>query len=307
MTAILLNEPDGFPDEALAALKRAGDVHRADAPYPSELIEAVFIRLRDHIGAEFHVRHPALKHIVSPTTGLNHIDADYFSTMGVKVLSLQGHAAFLDTIHATAEHTLALTLGLIRRLPAAAQSVARGQWNRYAFKGSELHGKTVMLLGYGRVGRQVHALFEAFGCGIRAYDIDRSKVPAAIYADLEDGLGIADIVSVHIPLDKSTRGFLSALLLSRIKPGGILINTSRGEVVDQSAMFTMVDKGHLGGIALDVLVDEPTPVSREVLDIMNRHADRVIITPHIAGFTAESLRAVENFMTELFLSARHHR
>jgi phosphoglycerate dehydrogenase-like enzyme len=243
-----------------------------------------------------------LKYIVSPTTGLNHIDVGYFSAVSVRVLSLQGHTAFLDTIHATAEHTLALGLALIRRLPSAAQSVARGQWNRYAFKGSELYGKTVMLLGYGRVGRQVHALFAAFGCAVRAYDIDKAKVPAAIYADLEDGLGSADIVSVHLPLDKSTHGLLSAPLLSHIKPGAILINTSRGEVVDQTAMFTMVDKGHLGGIALDVLVGEPTPVGSDVLAMMKRHADRVVVTPHIAGFTSESLRAVENFMTDLFLS-----
>ena len=97
----------------------------------------------------------ALRWVVSPTTGVDHLDLAHFDAQGVQVICLRGRTAFLDHIHATAEHTLALLLALVRRIPAAVQDVARGAWNRYPFQGTELHGKTVLILGYGRIGRQV--------------------------------------------------------------------------------------------------------------------------------------------------------
>lgn len=304
---ILINEPDGFPTTAVQVLSQVGAVHFSDRSYPTQSIEAVFIRLRDRIGRAFHDKHPCLRYIVSPTTGLNHIDTEYFESVGVSVLSLKGRTDFLENIHATAEHTLALTLALIRRLPFACSSVLQGEWNRYPFQGTELFGKRVMLVGYGRLGRQVETLFRAFGCKVYAYDIDRRKVPNDVFLPLEEGLSTGDVISIHVNLDKSTNGFFNLTLLSKIKLGAILINTSRGELLDQESVWKLLACGHLAGAALDVLIGEPAPLTDTVRAALSALGDRIIVTPHISGFTVESLRTVEEYAAELLVTSfREH-
>jgi len=303
MTAILLNEPAGFPPEAVQRLAKLGPVYRADQLYPAEAITAVLVRLREKIGAEFLQRHPALRWVVSPTTGVDHLDLARFEQAGVQVICLRGRTAFLDHIHATAEHTLALLLALVRHIPAAVQDVSRGAWNRYPFQGSELHGKTVLILGYGRIGRQVHALYTAFGCRVLAHDSVAGKVPPELQAPWPDAMGEADIVSVHVSLDEGTRGLVDAAMLDRCKPGALLVNTSRGEILDQAALLARVADGRLGGAALDVLTDEPQPLDATLLQLIARCGPRLLITPHIAGFTAESLGVVENHVADLLVAA----
>jgi phosphoglycerate dehydrogenase-like enzyme len=298
----LLNEPNGFPLEAIQRLRIFGPVYRADSPYPEEKVTAVFVRLREKIGPEFHLRHPALRWIVSPTTGVDHLDLPYFEQAGVTVLCLRGRTAFLDHIHATAEHTLALVLALIRNVPAAVQHVKDGHWNRYLFQGRELFGKTVLILGYGRIGRQVHALYSAFGCRVIALDCIEERVPMQLRCNTQDAFAQADILSIHVNLDLSTKGLVGEAMLDRLKPGTWLVNTSRGEIVDQIAVIKRVEDGRLGGAALDVLNDEPQPFhDNDLQSAIRACGSKLIITPHIAGFTLESLYQVENFVTDLLL------
>lgn len=293
----LIFEPEGFPAKAIATLQQLGPVILGPGPDAYDA-EAVFVRLSTTINATFHERFTKLRWIVSPTTGLNHIDVDYFIKHNVELLSLRGRTEFLDHIHATAEHTLALTLALIRKIPQAANLVRDGKWDRYPFQGSELFGKTVMILGYGRIGRQVHARYKAFGCKIIANDIDTTKVPRELWRPVKVAFAEADILSVHLPYDATTHEYVDAAMLAMLKPGCILINTSRGEILCQSALFSALRTGHLAGAALDVLVNEPTPVSAEVLTALGDLGDRLLITPHVAGFTHESLSSVEKFMAE---------
>jgi len=302
MIGILINEPDGFPKEALERLRMVGALYRADQPYPHESIRAVFIRLRDYLGKKFLDDHPLLRYVVSPTTGLNHIDIDHFAAAGVQIISLKGRVEFLNHIYSTSEYSLALTLALIRHIPAAVRSVSDGHWNRYPFQGTELHGKNVFLIGYGRIGRQVHGLFRAFGSRVLAYDIDTGKVPADIFTSLENGLSCADIVSIHVNLEPSTQSFFTDGLMALMSPKAILINTSRGELVDQPALLRRVANGQLGGAALDVLSFEPMPLNEGVRKYIEACSGRLLVTPHIGGFTSESLYAVENYVTDLFLS-----
>ena len=303
MNAILLNEPEGFPAEAVRRLATLGPVYRSDQPYPAEQITAVLVRLREKIGADFLRRHPALRWVVSPTTGVDHLDLAHFEAQGVQVICLRGRTAFLDHIHATAEHTLALLLALVRRIPAAVQDVGRGAWNRYPFQGSELHGKTVLILGYGRIGRQVHALYAAFGCRVLAHDVVPGRVPDALACALDDGLAQAHIVSVHVSLDSSTQGLVGAALLDRMRPGALLVNTARGEIVDQATVLARVADGRLGGAALDVLAGEPAPLDSATQAAIAACGPRLLVTPHISGFTAESLGVVEQHVTDLLIQA----
>ena len=303
MNGVLLNEPDGFPAPAVERLSRLGPVYRADRDYPARVVTAAFVRLRERVGEDFHRRHPALRYLVSPTTGTDHLDLAYLERAGIEVITLRGRTSFLEQIHATAEHTLALVLALIRRVPAAAADVASGHWNRYPFKGSELFGKTVLLLGYGRVGRQVHALYQAFGCRVIAHDADIAKVPAELVCRWPDALAGVDVLSVHVALDTNSRGFVDAAILDRLPTHAVLVNTARGEVVDQDAVIQRVLQGRLGGAALDVLAGEPQPLSPTLLQQIEKAGPRLLLTPHIAGFTAESLSVVENHVADLLIDA----
>lgn len=304
MTAILLNEPEGFPAQAIERLSKAAAVFRSDEAYPAEQVTVAFVRLREKIGVDFHRRHPALRWVVSPTTGVDHLDLAHFSASGIGVICLRGRTTFLDSIHATAEHTLALLLSLMRRIPDAVRSVSEGNWNRYPFQGRELHGKTVVILGYGRIGRQVHQLYAAFGSQVLAIDPMPGRVPEALRCDISDALARADVLSIHVSLDESTRGLVNSEMLDRLKPGAWLVNTSRGEIVDQAAVLSHVADGRLSGAALDVLVGEPQPLQDEsTLAAIRECGSRLLLTPHIAGFTQESLTVVENYVTELLLEA----
>lgn len=300
---VLINEPVEFPEAALALLRQKHNVHLRNMDYPVGEVECAFVRLSEKIGQEFHRHHPRLRWVVSPTTGLNHLDIDYLSAHGVRVISLKGETSFLDSIRATAEHTMALLLALLRKLPSAHSSVLSGVWDRDLFRGRELAGSKVFVLGYGRLGRQLHRLYEAFGAQVRAFDIEAGKVPDPLCIGLDEGLAWADIVSVHVSLERDNYGLLDARKLDLLNPGAVLVNTSRGELVDQPALVKRVADGRIAGAALDVLWDEPAPLRAEVLDSLRACGDRLVVTPHIGGNTVESRAAVEMFVTRQFLGA----
>lgn len=302
MTTFLLNEPEGFPAEAIERLQSFGIVYRSDSSYPADKITVAFVRLRQKVGREFHKCHPSLCWVVSPTTGVDHLDLPYLDQVGIKVLCLRGQTEFLDHIHATAEHTIGLVLALMRQIPSAVQHVQDGHWNRYLFQGCELHGKTVLILGYGRIGRQVHRLYSAFGCKVIAIDCIENRVPTQLRCDTEYAFRNADILSIHVNLTESTKYLVDSVMLDQLKPAAWLVNTSRGEIIDQVAVIDRVADGRLAGAALDVLLGEPHPLLSESLrSAILACGSRLIITPHIAGFTLESLRLVENFITDLLL------
>jgi phosphoglycerate dehydrogenase-like enzyme len=301
---IRILEPEGFPPAAIERLRSAATVETGAAEGADRAVEAVFIRLAGRIGPELHALYPNLRWIVSPTTGLNHIDVDHFAAGGVEVISLRGRTEFLDRIHATAEHTLALALALYRDLPAADRAVRRGEWNRYAHKGHELHGKTVLILGYGRIGRLVAPLYQAFGCRVLAHDRLPGRVPDALACDYPAVLAETDILSVHLPLEPETEGLVDHALLARLPSRAVVINTSRGEIVEQEALLRALEEGRLAGAALDVLHGEPAPLTPQVHARIEALGGRLLVTPHIAGFTHESLEAVELFITDVFLEAR---
>lgn len=302
MTSILINEPQDFPDVALALLRKQGPVYAAGESFDPASITVIFVRLAFRLDASLLAQYPNLRFIVSPTTGLNHIDLDFFLAHGIEVISLRGRTEFLDTIYATAEHTMAMVLALIRKLPQAALHTRENGWNRYLFKGTELHGKRVLLLGYGRIGRQVEQLYKAFGCEVCAYDVDSTKVPQHLSCPYPDILERTDILSIHVALTPETIQLVNVNLLQRLPSHALVVNTSRGEVVDQIALLRMLKEGQLAGAALDVLWNEPTPFDEVTTALIDSIDDeRLLLTPHIAGFTEESLVKVEIFVAQLLV------
>jgi D-3-phosphoglycerate dehydrogenase len=300
---LLVTESAGFSAEAVARLGEVAEVTLADLDRPALLaavrdVEVLWIRLRHRIDAEVLAAAPALKMIASPTTGLDHIDLAAAEARGARVVSLRGETEFLRDVRATAELTIGLLLALLRQIPAASRDVEAGRWNRDAFKGREIRGKTVGVVGYGRLGRLVAGYLRAFGATVIASD-PRGADEGVELVELPELLRRADIVTIHVNLTDETRGLIGAGELAQMKPGAVLVNTSRGELLDEAALLDVLASGQLGGAALDVLAGESADgVSELPLVKYARFHRELLITPHIGGCTHESMAQTEMFLAE---------
>jgi D-3-phosphoglycerate dehydrogenase len=308
---ILNAEPLGYCDEARTVLNQVGDLVEASLnrfELLSQLpnYDVLIIRLAHQINREIIDAGHGLKAIVTATTGLDHIDIDYAHSKGIAVLSLRGETDFLRTVSATAEHTWALLLALSRRIPHAYAAVQRGEWCRDAFRGHELDGKRLGLVGLGRVGCKVARYGLAFGMAVAAYDpYATGWVDGVAHCQtLAELLSQSDVLSMHVPLNDETAGMLGADELALLPQGAMLINTSRGEVVDEKALVQAIEVGHLVGAALDVVTHEREPEQRRCNPLLAYVCtrDNLIITPHIAGATHESMAKTEVFMAHKLLS-----
>jgi D-3-phosphoglycerate dehydrogenase / 2-oxoglutarate reductase len=304
---ILVSESDGFSARAAELLRQVGETVLADLDRGGLLAavgeaNVLWVRLRSRIDAEVMTAAPRLKAIVTATTGLNHIDLEEAERRGIQVFSLRGEVEFLRDIRATAEHTLALMLALLRHVPAAIAHVREGGWDRDLFKGRELHGKTVGIVGYGRLGRIVARYLKAFDTSILAADphIDpRAVEPGVTLVPLAQLLREADLVTLHVNLCGETQGFFGREQFAAMRNGAWFINTSRGELVDEDALLGALHSGHLAGAALDVLCDEDSNgMPTHSLVAYSRTHDNLIITPHLGGCTAESMEKTEVLLAE---------
>jgi len=303
---ILLAESSGFSPRALELLHTLGAVRQEELSGAALLnavddCDVLWVRLRNYVGSEVMDAAPRLKWIVSPTTGLNHIDLAAAEKRGICILSLQGQVDFLKEIRATAELTVGLMLALLRRIPSAAKDVREGGWNRDYFQGRELRGQDVGLVGLGRLGHLVAGYLLAFGSRVRAYD-PRPEVfdlPGVEQMSLEELLTSSRLVSLHASYKSQSKEFFDAICFERMPQGSWFVNTARGELVDEAALLATLKSGHLAGAAIDVLSAESSlNLSEHPLVNYARTDDRLIITPHIGGCTLESMEQTEWFMAQ---------
>lgn len=224
-----------------------------------------------------------IKYIACPCTDVSHLPLAECQRHGIKVLSLCD-TGVLPTITATAEHTIGLILALVRKIPSAAESVKRGEWERYRFMGRELKGMLAFVLGSGRIGTMVKHGLSGLGVDVRTDQDGRER---------DWYLRRAEIVTMHVDLNDSTRGMCNAEFFAAMKPGAFFVNTSRGQVVDESALLAALRSGHLAGAALDVVCGEPDQINPELIAFANEQPDRLLITPHIAGCCVESIEKAE--------------
>jgi phosphoglycerate dehydrogenase-like enzyme len=239
---------------------------------------------------------PALVLVVRVGTGLEGVDLAAARERGVRVADTSGASAI-----AVAEHVFALLLALERRLLAADALVRRGGWDQVLPAGRELAGRTLGLVGFGRVGREVAWRGRAFGMEVRWCDPLLDLAPAgyewARRTTLEQLLPEADVLSLHVPLTHATRGLIGARELARLRPDAVLVQTARGGVVDELALRDALAGGRLRGAALDVFATEP-PVADPLLALTN-----VVVTPHVAGVTTEARRRASLEAATLVLEA----
>lgn len=293
-------EPDGFSKTALARLRALGSVHCYQSePVRDFLAEAdiLFVRLAHKLDGELLAAAPRLKIVVSPTTGHNHIDLDALTRRNIRLLSLKGETEFLETIRATPEHTLGLLIALLRNYAGAFRSRTRAAWDRDTYRGEELAGMNIGIIGYGRVGRRLAHYLRAFEARIRWFDPAPAK--SADDPGREDDIARLIDWSRAVILcashDPAAPPILDARKVGALD-GRYLVNSARGELIDEEALLGAIEQGRLAGVAVDVICNEngENRLSRW-LDLSDTH--NVIVTPHIGGATWSSMRATEEFMT----------
>jgi D-3-phosphoglycerate dehydrogenase len=254
--------------------------------------DAYFASLYVQVGKEVLEGAPRLKMIATPTTGLDHIDMDAAARSGVKVLSLKEEIPFLESITCTAEMTWALLLAVIRRLPWSFDAVKNGHWARDEFRGHQLSGKTLGILGYGRLGRMVAEYGKAFRMRVLVCDHDPvTLTPEIMPVDFSTLLRESDILSIHIHLTPENYQLFNHDVLAQMKPDALLLNTSRGAIIDETALCAALESGRIGGAGLDVIDGEwNSDLKNHPLINYARHHQNLVITPHTGGITFEAQR-----------------
>ncbi len=308
----LVAESRRFSPQAETLLKSMGEVILADLDREELLtqvadVDVLWVRLRHQIDEEVLCSAPRMQYLLTATTGLNHVDLDAAAEHGVEVLSLRGETEFLRDVRATAEHTIALMLSLLRHVPAASQHVLDGGWDREKFVGRELCGMTVGIVGYGRLGRLVARFLNVLGSHVLADDplIEPDSVEESVeLVTLNELLSRSDLVSLHANLHTDNVGMFGIEQFVQMRRGAWFVNTARGELIDESALLLALETGQLSGAAIDVLADESSAgMGHHPLVRFAQTDDRLLITPHLGGCTQESTAKTEVYLAQKLCAA----
>lgn len=250
-------------------------------------------------------RCPNLRVVISNTTGVPHIDMQNAEARNVKVFSLRDEQSFLDTITPTAEHAFGLMLALLRRTPWSYNAVLAGGWNRFEFGGPAMLSRLSLgIVGMGRLGKKLANYAAAFGMKVYYFDPYIENIPDGFVRKdaLKDLLSLSDIVSIHVPANASTYHLFDTDAFSWMKRESILINTARGEIVDESALLHALKGRVLAGAALDVLDGEYEPgfevKAHPLVNYAQTH-DNLLITPHVGGSTIDAWRETQRRVIDM--------
>lgn len=278
---------DKLAESTVAALGDQVEVRWVDGPDREKLLAAVpdadalLVRSATTVDAEVLAAAPKLKIVARAGVGLDNVDVDAATERGVLVVN-----APTSNIHSAAEHALALLLSASRQIPAADATLREHTWKRSKFSGTEIFGKTVGIVGLGRIGQLVAQRIEAFGTHVIAYDPYVSPARAAQLGiellPLDDLLARADFISVHLPKTPETAGLIDKDALAKTKPGVIIVNAARGGLVNEAALAEAVTSGHVRAAGLDVYSTEPCT------DSPLFELPQVVVTPHLGASTEEA-------------------
>ncbi|OBI28307.1 phosphoglycerate dehydrogenase [Mycobacterium sp. E1386] len=278
---------DKLAQSTVAALGDQVEVRWVDGPDREKLLAAVgeadalLVRSATTVDAEVLAAAPKLKIVARAGVGLDNVDVAAATERGVLVVN-----APTSNIHSAAEHALALLLAAARQIPAADASLREHAWKRSSFNGTEIFGKTVGVVGLGRIGQLVAQRLTAFGTHLIAYDPYVSPARAAQLGiellPLDDLLGRADFISVHLPKTPETAGLIGKEALAKTKPGVIIVNAARGGLVDEAALAEAVSSGHVRAAGIDVFAKEPCT------DSPLFELPQVVVTPHLGASTSEA-------------------
>jgi D-3-phosphoglycerate dehydrogenase / 2-oxoglutarate reductase len=278
---------DKLAQSTVDALGDQVEIRWVDGPNREKLLaavpdaEALLVRSATTVDAEVLAAAPKLKIVARAGVGLDNVDVDAATARGVLVVN-----APTSNIHSAAEHALALMLSAARQIPAADATLREHTWKRSSFSGAEIYGKTVGVVGLGRIGQLVAQRLAAFGTHIVAYDPYVSQARAAQLGiellALDDLLARADFISVHLPKTPETAGLIGTEALAKTKPGVIIVNAARGGLIDEQALADAITSGHVRAAGMDVFATEPCT------DSPLFELPQVVVTPHLGASTEEA-------------------
>jgi D-3-phosphoglycerate dehydrogenase len=303
---ILCPEPENYSERGLKLLSLLGSLDaRKLSQKDFELLapdyDILAVRLQLCVTADTINSSKRLKVILSPTTGTDHIDVESAQNANIKIFSLKGEHEFLESVNSSAEHTFALLMSLIRCIPSSFDSVKRYNWVQSPFRGHELHGKVLGILGYGRIGRKVAQYGHAFGMKVVVFDpyVNSQDDYVVEVKEPEELYKMSKILTVHVPLNQATNSLVGKRQIEMLPRGAFVVNTSRGAIIDNSALLRALEADHIAGAAIDVLTCEPSfnEIDLKLIEYAQTH-DNLIITPHIAGATWESIERTDVFVIE---------
>ena len=279
---------DATDPKALIIIEEAGiEVVNQPDITPEELIKVIpdypcmVVRSRTKVTKEVIDAGSGLKAIVRAGVGLDNIDVAYAKEKGVLVLNTPSAST-----QSVAELTIAYLMALARNIPLMTASMKSGKWDKKKFVGVEVSGKTLGLIGSGRIGKAVADRASALGMDVVAYDPYLTELPGVRLVDLDSLFSEADYISLHVPHTDETHNILNAEAFEKMKSGVRIINCGRGGTIDEDALANAIENGKVAGAALDVFADEPLSDSRLFT------LDQVIGSPHVGAGTAEAKERV---------------
>ena len=278
-----------------------GNMSREDTLAAIPHAHAIIIRSSTKADAALLAAAPQLRAIARAGVGVDNVDLDAATAQGIIVMNTPGG----NTI-STAEHTFGLMLALARHIPQGDASLRAGHWDRKAFTGVELKGKTLGIVGMGRIGREVARRAVAFGMIVIGYDpyVDAETAQSAGIRKvdtLNELYAEADFITLHTTITGETRALINADSIARMKPGVRIINAARGPLIDDQALAQAITDGHVAGAALDVYEFEPPPHDHPLIGLKT-----VISTPHLAASTSDAQVNVAIEAAELVRDALLH-
>lgn len=251
------------------------------------------------LDAELIARADRLIVVATPSTGTDHIDKAALQARGIPLLALTTEYALLDSFTATAEGAWGLLLACHRRIPAAFAAACAGDWARTRFTSRQLSGKTLGVLGVGRLGKMVVEYGKAFRMRVLGCDVKELSIPGMEQVDFDTLLRESDVISIHVHLNDETRGMLSHDAFARMKDGVVIVNTARGAIIDEAAFLAALESGKVGSAGLDVIDGEwMEGIGRHPLIQYARQHDNLVITPHTASATVESIAGGRIFIAQ---------
>ncbi len=259
----------------------AGSLARAEALAAAASADALIVRSATRVDAEFLAAAPLLKGIARAGAGVDNIDLAATAARGIPVMNTPGG----NTI-AAAEHAFGLMLALARQIPEAQQSMLEGRWDRKRFMGTQLLGKTLGIVGFGRIGKAVAQRARGFEMTVIAYDpklTPGEEVEGVTAVSMDELYARSDYLTLHAPANEATRNLINAESLARMKPGARIINTARGTLIDAPALADALRSGKIGGAAVDVYPQEPPEAGFPLIGLPG-----VIHTPHLGASTEEA-------------------
>jgi D-3-phosphoglycerate dehydrogenase / 2-oxoglutarate reductase len=277
--------------ECIESMQDKDEIHSwVVSPCPTYFIDAKIISY-----------FPNLRSVVTPSTGSNHIDKINLEKIGIEVYSLRDSELY-NTILASSEYTFSLILSLIRKIPEASCFPLQYKWRESEkyLRSREVNNLTLGIIGLGRIGANVAKYASAMGMTVQYFDPFVDNIIYKQLKSIDDILSTSDVVLLSLILDESTIGLIDKTKLSKSKKGLLLVNTSRGEVIDEESVVSLLKSEVLGGYAADVLTGEIDGSWKEspILQLSKENKN-IIITPHIAGLTIDSESKAQNIALKL--------